>query len=318
MDGETITDPAEINVKIVDFYSTLFTENGPRRPTLDDLTVPNIDETDIVCLDRAFTKEEVFEAVKQMNGDKAPGPDGFSLAFFQACWVILKADLMQVFHQFHEHGTFEKSINATFIALIPKKPGAMEMKDFRPISLISGVYKIVAKVLANRLKLVVGKVVSAPQNAFVQGRQILDSVLIANECLDSRLRSGVPGVVCKLDLEKAYDHVHWGFLLYMLRRCGFTRRWRRWIFMCISTAHFSVLINGTPCGFFASSCGLRQGDPLSPLLFILVMEALSRLLSRARERGFISGYDIGQTNILSISHLLFADDTLILCGVDSD
>ena len=158
----------------------------------------------------------------------------------------------------------------------------------------------------------------APQNAFVQGRQILDSVLIANECLDSRLRSGVPGVVCKLDLEKAYDHVHWGFLLYMLRCCGFTRRWRRWIFMCISTARFSVLINGTPCGFFASSRGLRQGDPLSPLLFILVMEALSRLLSRAREGGFISGYDIGQTNFLSISHLLFADDTLILCGADSD
>ena len=318
VDGETITDPAEINGKIVDFYSTLFTESGPRRPTLDDLTVSTIDESDVVCLDRAFTEEEVFEAVKHMNGDKAPGPDGFSLAFFQACWGILKTDLMQVFHQFHEHGTFEKSINATFIALIPKKPGAMEMKDFRPISLISGVYKIVAKVLANRLKVIVGKVVSAPQNAFVQGRQILDSVLIANECLDSRLRSGVPGVVCKLDLEKAYDHVHWGFLLYMLRRCGFTRRWRRWIFMCISTARFSVLINGTPCGFFASSRGLRQGDPLSPLLFILVMEALSRLLFRAREGGFISGYDIGQTNFLSISHLLFADDTLILCGADSD
>lgn len=169
MDGETITDPAEINVKIVDFYRNLFTENGTRRPTLNDLTVSTIDEAD-VCLDKAFTEEEVFEAIKHMNGDKAPGLDGFSLAFFQACWTTLKADLMQVFHQFHDHGTFEKSINATFIALIPKKPGAMEMKDFRPISLISGVYKIVAKVLANRLKMVVGKVVSAPQNAFVQGR----------------------------------------------------------------------------------------------------------------------------------------------------
>ncbi len=125
-------------------------------------------------------------------------------------------------------------------------------------------------------------------------------------------------MVCKLDLEKAYDHVHWGFLLYMRRHCGFPRRWRRWIFMCISTARFSVLINGTPCGFFASSHGLRQGDPLSLLLFILVMEALSRLLSQVREGGFISGYDISQTNFLLISHLLFADDTLILCGADSD
>ena len=136
VDGATIIDLAEINVKIVNFYITLFTESGTRRPTLDDLAVPTIDEVDVVCLDKDFTEEEVFEAVKHMNGDKAPGPDGFSLAFFQACWTTLKADLMQVFHQFHEHGTFEKSINATFIALIPKKPGAMEMKDFRPISLI--------------------------------------------------------------------------------------------------------------------------------------------------------------------------------------
>ena len=115
----------------------------------------------------AFTEVEVFNAVKHMNGEIAPGPDGFSLAFFQSCWIILKEDLMQVFHQFHDHGTFEKSINATCIALIPKKPRAMEMKDFKPISLITRVYKIVAKVLANRLKMVVGKVVSAPQNAFV-------------------------------------------------------------------------------------------------------------------------------------------------------
>ena len=81
-----------------------------------------------------------------MNGDKAPGPDGFSLAFFQSCWLILKGDIVQLFHQLHDHGTFAKSINATFIALIPQKPGAAEIKDFRPISLVTGLYKIVEKV----------------------------------------------------------------------------------------------------------------------------------------------------------------------------
>jgi hypothetical protein len=118
------------------------------------------------------------------------------------------------------HGTFAYSLNATFVALIPKKQNATNIRDYRPISLVGSIYKILSKVLANRLKLVLDGLVSESQNAFVGGRQTPDSVLIANECLDSRLKSRIPGVVCKLDIEKAYDHVNWDCLLASLGAHG--------------------------------------------------------------------------------------------------
>lgn len=153
--------------------------------------------------------------------DKAPGPDGFTMGFFIKCWDVLKQDIMGVFHNFHSHGLFEKSFNATYIALIPKKNGAKELMDFRPISLIGSIYKIIAKVLTERLKKVMGKSIDSQQMAFIKERQIMDAILIANEAINSRQKQKKPGILCKLDIEKAFDHVNWNFLLNMLQQMGF-------------------------------------------------------------------------------------------------
>ena len=133
--------------------------------------------------------------------------------------------------------------------------------------------------------------------------------------MDSRIKDDEPGFLCRLDLEKAYDYVNWDFLIYLLHRCGFSERWRRWIFFCLFTVRFSVLVNGSPCGFFQSTRGLCQGDPLSPMLFVIVMEALSKLLDKAIEGRFLAGFSVGG-GAISVSHLLFADDTLLFCDAD--
>jgi hypothetical protein len=208
IEGNLTNNQAVISEHIVKYYQKLFEEQCQWRPRVDGLVFDQILDHEAGWLEREFEEEEVRKVVMAMEGDKAPGPDDFSIAFFQVCWEVVKEDIMKIFREFHAKGKFEASLNSTFISLIPKIPSASEMKDFCPISLVRSLYKIITKVLANRLKEVLDKVISKTQSAFIKGRQILNPILIANESLDSRCRSGEPGILCKMDVEKAYDHVN--------------------------------------------------------------------------------------------------------------
>ncbi|KAJ9707979.1 hypothetical protein PVL29_000172 [Vitis rotundifolia] len=320
INGVWLTEDQEVREGIVSAFQQSFSEEPGWRADIEGLQLNQLNSREAEELELPFSEEEIHLALMEMNGDKAPGPDGFTVGFWQTCWDFVKEEVVELFKEFYEHRSFAKCLNTTFLVLIPKKGGAEDLGDFRPISLLGGLYKLMAKVLANRLKKVLDKVVSVDQNAFVRGRQILDASLIANEVIDFWHKRKEKGLICKLDIEKAYDSINWKFIMKVLLKMGFGPRWIDWIWWCISTAKFSILINGVPAGFFSNSKGLRQGDPISPYLFVLGMEVLSTLLRRAVEGGFLTGCRLRGRGggELPVTHLLFADDTIIFCEARKD
>jgi hypothetical protein len=267
----------------------------------------------------AFNVEEITQALNQMAPLKAPGPDGFSAAFFQQNWHIVQPEVCAAVLQFLNSGTLKASINKTFIALIPKKPSPENVMDFRPIGLCNVIYKLISKVLANRLKTVLPNIISPMQSAFIPGRLITDNVLVAYEIMHSmqkRMWSKTGFMGIKLDMSKAYNRVEWTFLETTMSRLGFEARWIQLIMACVRSVQYSILVNGTPVGDIRPTRGTRQGDPMSPYLFMICAEMLSSLLSHAERNGIITGVPSSPKGP-RISHLFFADDSILFCKSNS-
>jgi hypothetical protein len=260
-------------------------------------------------LEEGFTEEEVRAVIADIAADKAPGPDGFIGVFLKQSWSIIKADLMQAINYFHQqHEQHFTHLNSAHVVLLPKKPGAKSVADYRPISLTHSVAKLISKLLASRLAPELKFLVSRSQSAFIKRRSIQDNFMYTQNVVRALHRSKKAGLFLKLDIAKAFDSVRWDYLLEVLQAMGFGPKWRGWVSILLSTTSSAVLLNGIRGKWYKHYTGLRQGDPLSPMLFILAMEPLQGLFQVAVSDGLLSPVHL-RSATLRIS--LYADDAAV-------
>ncbi|GJW84461.1 RNA-directed DNA polymerase, eukaryota [Tanacetum coccineum] len=284
VEGDWIDEPYKVKNEFLNHFSNCFSRPSCPNINLDINMFKQLSFEQNADLECDVSYDEIKRAVWDCGTNKSPGPDGFTFDFIRS--------------------------NSSFITLIPKKQDAKLVKDFCPISLIGSFYKIIAKILANRLSMVISDLISDVQSAFVSNRQILDGPFILNELLSWCKYHKTKAMIFKVDFEKAFDSVRWDYLDGILSNFGFGAKWRGWIQGCLTSAMGSILVNGSPTSEFKFHKGLKQGDPLSPFLFILVMESLHLSFNNILNAGLFKGIHIDES--LTLSHLFYADDAVFI------
>ena len=262
-----------------------------------------------------FNRKEVEAAMKQMKPITAPRPNGMPPLFYQSFWSTMGVDVCSAVLNCLNNCKIPTDINCNHIALIPKVKSPERITEYRPISLCNVVYKLVSKVLANRLKSILPLVISENLSAFQVGRVITDNILMAFETLHymKHHQNGSSGFMAlKLDMSKAYDRVEWKYLELVMKRMGLANSWVALMMECISSVSYSILINSEPSSIIHPAKGIRQGDPLSPYLFLFIMEGLHSLIQHAAASGQIRGVSICKKGPW-LTHLFFTDDSLFFC-----
>lgn len=231
---------------------------------LKDLFQPIITEGTNVTLRACPTPAEIHRALFAMGNYKSPGPDGMTVTFYKQYWGIVHEAIVREIQDFFQHGRLKPSFNHTFLALIPKMRWAARVDQFRPIALCNVTLKIITKIITGRLLNLLESIFHPSQAAFIPNRAINDNIIINHEVMCyMNQKKGVNGFMAiKIDLAKAYDWVEWGVLQRLMKCLGFDDYFTHLIMECISTARFSLLLNGCLYGYFEAQWGLRQGDPL--------------------------------------------------------
>ncbi|KAJ6795099.1 Uncharacterized protein M6B38_227070 [Iris pallida] len=309
-DGRLVTDQVAIQEEAVRFYSELYHQTDYPSVFPQLITKTLITEYGNSLLMAPIRMAEVETIVMQADASKAPGPDGFSSGFYKRHWNILKVPVLAAVQEFFDTGKLLKELNHTFLTLVPKKEGATSLADFRPIACCNYLYKIITHLMCRRMEDAMQGLVSRNQAAFIKGRSIAEHSLLAHELIREFHKPGGMKACVKLDLRKAYDTINRDFLCHLMAAMGFSETWVDRVRECITSPTFSVLIQGIPYGFFGSSRGLRQGDPLSPYLFTLVMEYFTCLMDIAVHRERIVPIYSRVSPV--VSHLIYADDLLVL------
>lgn len=259
-----------------DNFNSLLGTNFARSRTIN-LEAIGLPSLDLSGLEVVFSEDEVRAVVMDLPEEKAPGPDGFTGLFYKLAWHIIKADVMNALLAFWALDSRSlQHLNGAYMVLLQKKSLPLRVEDYRPISLIHSFSKLLTKCLANRLAVVLDGLVDRNQSAFIKGRCIQDNFRAVRLSCKTLHKRHIPSFLLKLDIAKAFDSVCWAFLLEILHLMGFGSRWRDWMAVILSTASTKVLLNGVPGRRICHARRLRQGDPLSPMLFVLVMEAFNR------------------------------------------
>ena len=227
VDGEIVEGVNRVRAAVFSHFAAHVHSSRDNRPMMDGIQFRSLSCRQGAGLIKPFSLDEVKAAIWDCDSYNCPGPDGISFGFIKEFWDILKDDVMLFLVEFHRNGKLTKGINSTFIALIPKVDNPHRLNDFRPISLVGSMYKILAKVLVNRLCFVIGSVISDSQSAFIKGRQILDGILVANEAVDEARKCKKELILFKADFEKAYDSIDWIYLDEVMFKMRFPTLWRK-------------------------------------------------------------------------------------------